>query len=306
PTVTIESVHLDLIPGERVRTAELALALRASEGGNYPVRLPDGAVVSAVIVNGEIQPIPLNDGVVALPVIPGETDYQISWRNEVNAGLMFTSPQVNLASPANNITLSTQFPRDRWVLLLGGPDLGPAMLIWGVLIVVTLVGVALSRVPGLPLTLVDAVLLAAGLTLCNLPTTLLVAAWFVVMLVREHWVNATESRQWKNFIQVITATVSIVAVAGLVLSVPFALLGSPEMQITGNGSTGYSYRWFSDHAGVALPTAWVFSLPLWVYRGAMLLWSLWLAFALLRWMKWAWQRWSTPEGWFAKEVITHP
>lgn len=305
PTVTIESVHLDLIPGKRVRTAELALALRASEGGNYPVRLPDGAVVSAVSIDGEIQPIPLNDGVVVLPVIPGETGYRISWRNEVTAGLTFTSPQVNLASPANNITLTTRFPQDRWVLLLGGPDLGPAVLFWGLLIVVTLVGVALARVPGLPLTTLDAVLLAAGLTLCNLPTTLLVAAWFVVMLVRQRWVDATESRRWKNFIQVITAAVSIVAVLGLILSVPFALLGSPEMQITGYGSTGYSYRWFADHAGVDLPTAWVFSLPLWVYRGAMLVWSLWLAFALLRWMKWAWQRWSTPEGWFAKELITH-
>ena len=174
------------------------------------------------------------------------------------------------------------------------------MLFWGVLIVVTLLGLALSQVPGLPLTAVDAVLLATGLTLCNLPTTLLVAAWFIVMLVRERWVDATERRALKNSIQVLTAAVSVVAVLALVLSVPFALLGSPEMQITGYGSTGYNYRWFSDHSGEGLPTAWVFSLPLWIYRGAMLAWSLWLAFALLRWMKWAWQRWVTPVGWFAK------
>ncbi|TDJ33797.1 MAG: hypothetical protein E2O61_11825 [Gammaproteobacteria bacterium] len=300
PTATIESVHLNLVPGSRVRTANLELTLRASEGGNYPVHLPDGAVVSAVSVNGEVQPIPLNDGVVALPVTPGETSYEVNWRNEVAGGLIFTTPRVDLASPANNITLTTQFPRDRWVLLLGGPDLGPAMLFWGVLIVVTLLGLALSQVPGLPLTAVDAVLLATGLTLCNLPTTLLVAAWFIVMLVRERWVDATERRALKNSIQVLTAAVSVVAVLALVLSVPFALLGSPEMQITGYGSTGYNYRWFSDHSGEGLPTAWVFSLPLWIYRGAMLAWSLWLAFALLRWMKWAWQRWVTPVGWFAK------
>jgi len=300
PTVTVESVSLDLVPGERVRTSQLNLTLRASEGGSYPVRLPEGAVVSAVSVNGEVQPIPLNDGVVALPVIPGETRYQVSWRNEVKGGLIFTSPRVELASPANNITLTTQFPRDRWVMLLGGPDLGPAMLFWGLLIVVTALGLALSRVPGLPLTTVDAVLLATGLTLCNLPTTLLVAAWLIVMLVRERWVDATERRVLKNSIQVFTAAVSVVAVLGLVLSVPLALLGSPEMQITGYGSTGYHYRWFSDHSGQGLPTAWVFSLPLWIYRGAMLAWSLWLAFALLRWLKWAWQRWATPVGWFEK------
>ncbi|MCZ6617749.1 MAG: hypothetical protein O7E57_06410 [Gammaproteobacteria bacterium] len=300
PTITVESVRLNLTPGKRVRTSELMFTLRASEGGNYPVHLPEGAVVSAVSVDGANQPIPLNDGVVALPVIPGETDYELSWHNEVNAGLIFKSPLVVLASPANNITLTTQFPRDRWVLLLGGPDLGPAMLFWGLLIVITFLGLALSRVPGLPLTAIDAVLLATGLTLCNLPTTLLVAVWLVAMLVRKRWVDATERRLWKNSVQVMTAAISVVAVLGLVLSVPLALLGSPEMQISGYGSTAYNYRWFSDHAGEGLPTAWVFSLPLWIYRGAMLAWSLWLAFALLRWLKWSWQRWSTPVAWFAK------
>ena len=110
--------------------------------------------------------------------------YEVSWRNEVEGGSLFTSPEVTLASTANNITLTTQFPRNRWILLLGGPALGPAILFWGVLIVVTLLGLMFSRIPGLPLTTVDAVLLATGLTLSNLPTTLLVAGWFVVMLVR--------------------------------------------------------------------------------------------------------------------------
>ena len=304
PTVTVESVSLTLNPGERASTAELDIALRASEGGNYPVRLPEGAVVSGVWVNGVEQPIPLNDGTVTLPLIPGETSYQLNWRNEVAGGALFTSPDIDLASPANNINITTEFPRDRWVLLLGGPKLGPAMLFWGVLIVVILIGVALSRIPQLPLTIIDAVLLALGLTLCNLPTTLLVAAWFGLLLARERWVNATAKRWLKNSIQFLTAAISILAVFALVASVPLALLGSPEMQITGYGSSSYTYRWFSDHAGTTLPGVWVFSLPLWIYRGAMLLWSLWLVFALLRWMKWAWQRWSQPVGWFVKSVVT--
>ena len=161
-----------------------------------------------------------------------------------------------------------------------------------------LLGLALARVPGLPLTTVDAMLLSIGLTLCNLPTALLVAAWFVVMLMRERWVDATQRRVLKNSIQVVTAVVSIVAVLALVLSVPLGLLGSPEMQISGYGSSGYHYQWFADHAGAELPKAWVFSLPLWIYRGAMLAWSLWLVFAMLRWLKWAWARWSTPVAWF--------
>jgi hypothetical protein len=301
PTVTVESVRLDVEPGQRVRTGDLALALRVSDGGNFPVTLPPGAVVTSVTVDGAEQPIPVSEGVVALPLVPGQRHYQIAWRNEVAFTPRFRSPAVALASPANNVTLGVAFPRDRWVLGLGGPRLGPAILFWGLVIVVAVLGVLLARVRALPLTTLDALLLAVGLTLCNLPTTLLVAAWFGLLLARERWIAATERRLARNLIQVALAALSVVTVIALVASVPLALLGSPEMQITGNGSSSYFYQWFQDHAGESLPTAWVFSLPLWVYRGAMLVWSLWLAFALLRWLKWAWGRWATPQWWFAEK-----
>ncbi len=71
------------------------------------------------------------------------------------------------------------------------------------------------------------------------------------------------------------------------------------MQIEGNASNAYFYRWYSDFTEGEMPVAWVLSLPLWVYRGAMLLWSLWLAFALVRWARWTWHAWSDPEYWFA-------
>ncbi|RMG51905.1 MAG: hypothetical protein D6717_12450, partial [Gammaproteobacteria bacterium] len=34
---------------------------------------------------------------------------------------------------------------------------------------------------------------------------------------------------------------------------------------------------------------WILSLPLWVYRVLMLGWALWLAFALLGWLRWGWE-----------------
>ena len=36
-----------------------------------------------------------------------------------------------------------------------------------------------------------------------------------------------------------------------------------------------------------LPAATALSLPLWVYQGAILLWALWLANALIGWLRWA-------------------
>jgi hypothetical protein len=43
--------------------------------------------------------------------------------------------------------------------------------------------------------------------------------------------------------------------------------------------------------------AWLFSVPVLVYRLAMLAWALWLAQALLRWMRWGWQCFSSGELW---------
>ncbi len=59
------------------------------------------------------------------------------------------------------------------------------------------------------------------------------------------------------------------------------LLGYPDMQVAGNQSSAYDLKWYQDRADASLPTAWILSVPLMAYRVLMLLWSLWLAFALL-------------------------
>ena len=58
-------------------------------------------------------------------------------------------------------------------------------------------------------------------------------------------------------------------------------------------------------AGV-LPTAWFISVPLLFYRVAILLWSLWMAFALLKWLKWGWSCFSKNEIWRGKSKIVTP
>ena len=61
------------------------------------------------------------------------------------------------------------------------------------------------------------------------------------------------------------------------------------MQVAGNGSTSTELRWYADRVGEVTPAASVLSLPLWVYRGVMLLWALWLASSLVRWVVWMWR-----------------
>ena len=308
-TVTVEQLTHAITAGARTQTHTLELSLRATQGGNWPLTLPGDAAdnrLTQVTVNDRETPIPLADNVVALPLAPGETRYRLTWTSTNSLGLLLRAPRPTLASPGNNVTTRIEMPPSRWVLLLGGPTLGPAMLYWGLLLVVIVLALALARVPGLPVTRTDLILLSLGLTLNNLPATLLVAAWVLLLRGRRPLLERVTSRTLRNTLQISSAALTILTLATLVFTVPGALLGTPDMQITGNGSSAWLYQWYSDHTEAQLPGAWVLSLPLWVYRVAMLGWCLWLAFALIRWAQWAWREWSTPQIWYPRPPRTPP
>ena len=69
------------------------------------------------------------------------------------------------------------------------------------------------------------------------------------------------------------------------------------MQISGNGSNWAVLNWYQDRAANGPPIVWVFSVPVIVYRIAMLFWALWLAQALLRWLRWGWECFCTGAIW---------
>jgi len=80
------------------------------------------------------------------------------------------------------------------------------------------------------------------------------------------------------------------------------LLGSPDMQIIGNQSSAFDLNWYQDRSSPTLPIATLVSVPLIAYRLLMLVWSLWLAVALLNWLKWGWECFST-NGLWRKKII---
>jgi len=189
-----------------------------------------------------------------------------------------------------------QMPQGRWTLLAGGPRLGPAVLFWPLLLVLGLVAFALSRVPLTPLRLHHWLLLALGLTQVSLAAAALVPAWLLVLgWRREHGVEL--QGRWFSLVQAGIACLSVVALIVLFMSIERGLLGQPAMQIAGNLSSSQLLRWYQDRLGSQLPGAWVFSLPLLVYRLVMLAWALWLAQALVRWLRWGWESFSAGELW---------
>src|SRR5580704_19442732 len=93
---------------------------------------------------------------------------------------------------------------------------------------------------------------------------------------------------------------TFIALIVLARSLYQGLLGSPEMQVVGNNSSAALLRWYVDRADPTPPSAWMISVPLLVYRAAMLAWALWIALALLRWLKWGWGAFTTGGAWRRK------
>ncbi len=297
-TLTVDGTLVTVKPGSRATDTTFTTTLRSSRGGQHVILLPEGAILQNVDINGQSQPIRLVGREVRLPLLPGTQKVQISWRQASGIGAQFSTPQVNVNAPSVNARIQLVMPRDRWTLFVGGPAIGPAVLIWGVLVVMLVVAYGLGRVQLTPLRMLQWALLGIGFTQVHPLAGIVFVGWLFVLGVRQtHW-PVMSAKQF-NLGQIALAGWTFAALAILVWAVSRGLLGSPRMQITGNGGTAYLLNWFADRAPQELPTAWVFSVPLWVYRGLMLLWALWLAYALLQWLKWGWTCYTTDGYWRA-------
>ena len=62
------------------------------------------------------------------------------------------------------------------------------------------------------------------------------------------------------------------------------------MFIRGNDSTRTLLRWYEARCDGTLPQPRCFSVSIWWYRLLMLMWALWLAAALIRWLLWGWRQ----------------
>lgn len=295
-TLTIDAATLEVAPGERAAEASLELRIRTSRGRDHALRLPEGAELTGVALNGESQPIRQSGSAVVLPLAPGAQTAALTWRSPEAISARYVTPAVDLGAASVNDRIVLNLPRDRWTLFAGGPALGPAVLFWSVLAVIGLAALALGRFGSTPLKNRDWFLLGAGLSQAGIVTLLLVPGW-LLLLERRRRLDGNVGTLAFDAFQVLLVVLTLAALAALVGAIQTGLLGLPEMQITGNGSSAYRMTWYQDRADGPMPQGWVVSVPLWVYRGLMLAWALWLAFALLRWLGWAWRCFSSGGIW---------
>ncbi|HZH03128.1 MAG TPA: hypothetical protein VEY30_05030, partial [Myxococcaceae bacterium] len=295
-TLTVDGSRLLVVPGFRASEVTLTANLRSSRGGRHPVVLPEGALLQSARVNGTQQPIRQEGRGVSVALAPGSTSLELVFRLPQGLAALYRTPQVDLGVPSVNAAVEIQ-TAGRWVLAVGGPGTGPAVLFWSFLLVLMVVALALGRVRWTPLRAHDWALLAVGLSQVPVIAAAWVAVWLLALGYRAERGGAVEVRWRFNLVQLTLLGLTLVALGILMGSIYGGLLGEPEMQVQGNGSTASHLRWYQDRVGAELPRAWVASVSMWVYRGVMLLWALWLAFALLRWLRWGWAAFSTGGLW---------
>ncbi|NEX23163.1 hypothetical protein G3480_23175 [Thiorhodococcus mannitoliphagus] len=296
PTLTIDRVDYRVEPGRRGSDATLELSARSSQGGRHRIRLPEGAELRALAVDGRRLPLPATTAEVELPLVPGAQQVRMLWHSSQLLTASFQPSVPDLGTTAVNVSQTLGLPPDRWVLMVAGPEVGPAVLFWGVLIVMAGLALVLGRSRLTPLRAHDWLLLSIGLTLAQIWVVLVVTGWIFALGLRRRLDEGVAP--WRfNLTQIGLALLTMLALMALVGAVQQGLLGSPDMQIVGNGSSGTLLSWYQDRAGPLLPDLWVFSAPMWVYRALMLAWALWLAFRLLDWLRWGWQGFSHPQLW---------
>jgi len=299
-TLAFDAVSLAVDQGDRTSTVGLTLNYRSTQGAQHIMYLPEDAEITEVRIDGSIEPLRADGRELTLPILPGEHSIAVNWRDGRGAGAVARTPDVDLGAPGSNITMSLSLPQDRWLLGSRGPRLGPAVLYWPELVLLALFALILGRIDWTPLKSRHWLLLGLGFSTFNWPVLAVVALWLLASGARDQWRNRIP--WWRyNTTQVLFALFTVVALLSIVFSLPGGLLGTPDMHVTGNGSSGNALVWFADRSSSELPTATAWSAPIWIYKVLILSWALWLSFALLRWLPWVWRCFAKDGFWHSRK-----
>lgn len=297
-TIAIDTVDYTRGVGARASRSALNFTYRSTRGAEHVLTLPEASELESVAIDGDAVPLQLQDGRLSVPVTPGQHAVAVNWRNADGTSMRNALPVVDLGGGASNIRASLNLPADRWILYTFGPTLGPAVLYWPELLVFALAAWALGRIPASPLRTHEWLLLGLGLSTFAWPVLLLFGVWAFALSWRGRAERAIPD-PWFNVLQAGLAVLTVVALIALIGAIPAGLLGRPNMQVVSPVGPG-TLSWFTDRSDGTTPAAGAISVSLWFYKAAMLAWALWLSFALLRWLPWAWRSFSHGGAWHGR------
>jgi hypothetical protein len=262
------------------------------------LKLPPEVRVNQVRLDNQPVQLRPEKGELSLALSPGKHTVQVLWEDARDVSFRTRPLPVDLGTPASNIQVFVRLPASRWPLFAAGPGVGPAVLYWGELVVFVGLAWLLGRWSKSPLTFAEWLLLGLGLSTQSWVVFSLTAAWLLVMRWREDWNTEAVSSRVFNTVQVLLAVFTVLAISLLVFSgIRNGLLSAPDMGVVGPGSGYNGFSWFQDQTAGTLEMPSVYSVPMWVYRTLFFVWAGWMAFALVGWLKWAFNAWKAGGLW---------
>lgn len=295
-SLTIESSEATITQSSRYRDIKLKLSLKSSQAGQYTISLKGVKNLKSTSIDGITHYLKIDQGKLTIPLKASSQKITLKWREEIGSNNLYQFPTIKLGRESTNNTITLDLPQNRWILWTSGPLMGPAILLWGVLLAVLLFALILGRIQGTPLKSRDWLLLGVGVSTTSIMIMLPIVIWIFTLRFRE--IRGDNLVGWRrNLTQIAIVLLTITALSTIVGAVSVGLLGNPEMMITGNHSYNYYLNWYSDKIASTLPQPTVVSLSIWYYRALMLIWSIWIAFALIKWLKWSWSVFSQGDMW---------
>ncbi|MFO7749190.1 MAG: hypothetical protein R6V54_03770, partial [Desulfobacteraceae bacterium] len=295
-TYTMEKSVTKLTPGSRMINGRLRLSLRSSRGSRHTITLPEHSKLQKLVKNNRPHPFNQEGNRVTLSILPGHQEITLFWQTPEEMGFRFKAPEIDAGIASVDAHTSIKMPQNRWILFCKGPYVGPAVLFWSTLLVLLLISFALGRLTITPLKGYHWFLLGLGLTQASVLTLVPVACWLIALGLRKKSGGGLSDGAF-NALQILLPVLTLAAVVVLFYGIHNGLLGHPDMQIAGNGSSSHTLKWYQDITDSTLPQPVVFSLPMTVYRGLILAWALWIAFALMKWLRWGWECYSSDGLW---------
>ena len=188
-----------------------------------------------------------------LQVPPGSHTLLLEWDQSQTMPMHLTTAAVQLSVPAANIWLEIEKPNDRWLLALGGPTSGPALLFWGMLALALALAWIVVKSGCTPLKLRDAILLFVGMSAISLWVP--VALSFALVLVGLRGRQSALKGNWARLSVLSLVLLLIGALLALLVAVPQGLMSSPDMALQQIHGYYNTLIWYQDFAQAELPQA---------------------------------------------------
>jgi len=287
---TIQKATLSWTDDPQSSKGTLEVTTETSQATDLKFQLPEGARLGTTISNGHmIYPTHLPDGRWNVPLPAYSSDLRIDWVAESNRSFFRRTPRVALSAVGVNFRTVLQPASDRFAIASGGDGLGTRMVWWAFLPFFVGAAFAFSRwthgaigfgpalLVALPFTTIQGAFGKAGL--------LTIVLLFFLLRWRSRQDPSSWSRQRFFLVQLEIVAVAVLALWSFVSLLSTPLNGAPDFWRT--DSSG-AWTWTLPGGDGTLPAAWIFELPVWTWRLAMAIWSLYVLRSAIPWIRKGW------------------